>query len=426
MKIGSFDTSSITNPLSNAASAIEKKVEAKLESAVDTVKTAEAKVENFARSEYQEVKDFAKVTGQKVEQKIESAVDTVKHAAKELPSFRVPQGVKDLGKKVFGEAPKPKEVEGGANLDIKNGGKSDEKVDLNDKAKFLSAWGQKDDTEDTRSDGARCQSNTIIAGLLMKGGPEEVKAGLGKALAKAKEEQAAETDPNRKKALERAVTNLQSAVDGLEKKTVTRGQLDRAADALFTVMTPARDGEKAQFDADGDPVGGIKGADKDKIRDMEKRVGLTDGSEATKVGEKFFAPLTDDNREVSDNVWEKIQPGKAAHVSVNLYGEHKATGVGLKPDDKVQYTSKGEPYMLKPNGDYEFLNKQAQHAVLFGKNADGTRYIYNPIGEPPYISEKPGDKASSEKLDQMAANLMGVKPTKDRDSNDWQADVTTY
>jgi hypothetical protein len=452
MKIGSFDTSSITSSISNAVNKVEDKVssavntvESKVESAATTVKDtvvkAEAKVENFAKSEYKEVKDFAKVTGQKLEQKFDSAVHTVKDAAKELPSFRVPQGVKDLSKKVFGDD-KPKGVEGGADMGVKNGGDPNEKVDLNDKEAFLKTFGQKDRDEDTLSDGARCQSNTIIAGLLMKGGPDEVKKGLTNVRDLANDQLKTETDPARKKALETAVKNLNGAIDGIANKTATRGQLDHAADALFTVMTPAKDKDgKAQFNADGTVTDGIKGADKDEIRKMEAKVGLSQGQEATTVKEKWFAPFTDDNREVSDKVWDSIKPGESAHVAVNLYGEHVATGKDpwgqpLKYDDNKQ------PYFEErvPNPKYNprnpnseetivvrrSINREAQHAVLMGRNADGTRYLYNPMGDPPYVSEKKGDKASVEAFDKMSTSLMGVQKGKSNTSNDWQAEVTKY
>lgn len=42
------------------------------------------------------------------------------------------------------------------------------------------------------------------------------------------------------------------------------------------------------------------------------------------------------------------------------------------------------------------------------------------------MTEKPGDKASSEAVDEMSASLMGVQAGKARDSNDWQAEVTPY
>ncbi|MBL8919335.1 MAG: hypothetical protein JNJ54_10770 [Myxococcaceae bacterium] len=436
MKIGSFDTSTVTSKLSSAVESVEKKVEAKVSSTVDSVREtasdvkiavvrAEARVESFARSEYEQAKDFARVTGQRIEQKVDGAVQAMKDGAKELPSFKVPQGVKDLGSRLFGEErDSSRRVEGGTNWSQKNSGKPDEVVDLNDKEKFLSTYGQKDQLDSTRSDEARCQSNTIIAALLMKGGPEEVKKGLSAALATAREQQASETDPNRKKALDRAVTNLQSAVDGLSAGKVTRGQLDKAADAMWTLMVPARENDRQHFDKDGDPVGGITGISTSAIREMEKTVGLTDGSAPVIVKEKWFAPFTDDNREVSDKVWDKIEPGKSAHVATNLYGEHKATGLG--PDGKpITISGKGQPYIYE-NGEMKLLNAHAQHAVLFGKNADGTRYIYNPLADPPYLTEKKGDKASSEKLDAMAANLMGLQKGKSSDSNDWQAEVTAY
>jgi putative sterol carrier protein len=448
MKIGSFDTSSITAPLSRAVDKVEDKVsatvdqvEAKVDSTVTTVKQtvvqAEQKVETFAKSEYGQAKDYAKLTGKKLEQTFDSTVKAVKDAA---PSFRIPQGVKDVSTKLFGSDAPAKGVEGGADLGRKNGGDPSEVVDLKDPAKFLSTYGQKDKDDDTVTDGSRCQSNTIIAGLLMKGGPDEVKAGLTKALDKAKAQLSVETDPGRKKALEGAVKNLQSAVDGLSAGKVTRGQLDHAADALFMVMTPAKDPNtnQAQFAADGTPAPGLKGVEKDQIREMEKQVGLTDGADATLVKEKWFAPFTDDNREVSDNVWDKIQPGKAAHVGVNLYGEDKAKGED-QWGNKLQYTSEGLPFYTErvPNPDYKpgkpetidvrhYVDQEAQHAVLFGKNADGTRYIYNPMGDPPYMTEKPGDKASSEALDTMSASLMGVKKGKTASSNDWTAEVTPY
>lgn len=451
MKIGSFDTSSITSPLSKAVNKVEDKVssavstvEAKVDSAVTTVKdtvvSAEQKVENFAKSEYQEAKDFAKVTGQKIEQKLDSAVSAVKEAAKEIPSFRIPQGVKDLGKKVFGE--KPSGIEGGADMGVKNGGDPNEKVDLDDKEKFLKTFGQKDQDTDTLSDGARCQSNTIIAGLLMKGGPDEVKKGLGNARDLANEQLKTESDPARKKALEIAVKNLSTAIDGIGNKSVTRGQLDHAADALFTVMTSAKDKDgKAQFNADGTVAEGIKGADKDEIRKMEKQVGLTQGEDATTVKEKWFAPFTDDNREVSDKVWDSVKPGESAHVAVNLYGEHVATGKDPW-GQPLKYDDKGQPYFeervanpkfdpRKPGSEETMVvrkpvNREAQHAVLMGRNSDGTRYIYNPMGDPPYMSEKKGDQASSDALDKMSASLMGVQKGKKNTSNDWQAEVTKY
>lgn len=422
MKIGSFDTSSITSKISDAVDTVKAKVVA-----------AEEKVETFARSEYEEVKDFAKVTGEKIEAKVEAV-------KQDLPSFRVPQGVSDLGKKVFGDSKKAT-VEGGADLGVKNSKNPDEKVDLGDKEKFLATWGQKDSNTDTLSDGARCQSNTIIAGLLAKGGPDEVKKGLSNARDLANEQLKTEADPNRKKALELAVKNLGAAIDGIGAKSITRGQMDHAADALFTVMTPAKNGDRQQFDAEGLPAEGNKGVNESDIRNMEKCVGLTQGQEGTTVKEAWLAPLTDDNREVSDKVWKSIEPGKSAHVAVNLYGEHIATGKDPYGND-MKKDRNGEPYFDEriPNPNWNpadnaseqfkvkrhYVNEEAQHAVLMGKNADGTRYIYNPMGDPPYMTEKPGDKASSEALDKMAASLMGVQKGKGRDSNDWQAEVTPY
>ena len=65
------------------------------------------------------------------------------------------------------------------------------------------------------------------------------------------------------------------------------------------------------------------------------------------------------------------------------------------------------------------------HAVLFGKNADGTRYIYNPLGDPPYLSEKKGDSKSSAALDKMAASLMAQKGF-GTVTDDYHSQVTTY
>lgn len=55
------------------------------------------------------------------------------------------------------------------------------------------------------------------------------------------------------------------------------------------------------------------------------------------------------------------------------------------------------------------------HAVLFGKNADGTRYIYNPMG----------DSKSSEALDKMAAKMMGMKKFGSV-TDDFHSKVTNY
>jgi hypothetical protein len=429
---------SITDRVSNAVSTTINKVEDKAASAVDSVKStvvqAEQKVETFAKSEYETVKNYAQVTGQAVVKKAEAAVDA---GVKEVKSFKVPQGVSaplhNLYDKVVGKPPESSAdvKEGGVDMKRANSGKPEEVVNLSDKSKiqdFLNTYGQKDQNADTNSDGARCQSNVMVAGMLMKGGTPGLITGLKNAKVEAEKELSTATG-GRKLALEASIKNLTTAVQHLDAGTATRGDLDHAADALFHTMA-----KTATYNDKGEVT--TSGIEHKNIQAMEKTLGLTGGEEAKEVGEySTLNPMQlyyGNDEEVANKTWESIQPGQTAHVGVNLYGEHLANGAGPE-GEKIEKSSSGKLF-YQPKGTsavsdrvYVRSNEQGgiNHAVLFGKNQDGTRYIYNPLGDPPYTTEKKGDSKSTDALDKLAASLMAQKKF-GKVTDDYHSQVTTY
>jgi hypothetical protein len=240
-------------------------------------------------------------------------------------------------------------------------------------------------------------------------------------------------------ALQNAVKEYDSALSGLKSGNPTRGQLDGAADALFHTMAPAD-----IYNAKGEPTS--SGMDESRITSMEKEVGLTTQDKANDVGMyKWYNPANlfrGNDREVVNNLYDQIPNGGTAHVGVNLYGEALAKGAG--PDgEPIQKSSSGELY-YQPKGTADndvssrvYINlkpaangsgsqeRGIDHAVLFGKNADGTRYIYNPNGDPPYLSEKKGDSASTDALNKMAASLM-ARTKANSAFDDYGAKITNY
>lgn len=341
------------------------------------------------------------------------------------------QGAQWIRDKIEGEAPTDN-VEGGANMRASNSGDPNERVDLSpDKVgDFLKTFGQKDKLDETTSDRARCQSNVIVAGLLLKGGPEGLKGGLEKGLAKAEQDlkslpdgEPGSSEAAKKDALKNAVSEYKRTIAAIDSGEVTRGDLDRAGDALWHTFTTKDNYSVGKDDQGRWRTDGLAGS---TVNEMERLVGLTTQQAPEEVGEQSaWNPANwfqDDNAEVSDEVWGRIGSGQTAHVGVNLYGEHIATGKGPN-GEAVQYDG-DRPYFVTGSGKKEYLEEDVNHAVLFGRNAEGQRFIYNPIGEPPYLVEKPGDQASTKALDEMSAKLMANR--KSGGGGDYRAKVTRF
>lgn len=423
--------SSVTSGISNAVDAVENKVsdavdtvENKVSSAVDTVETGAQQTVDFAKSEFKQATDYAKATGQKLENAASSAYDQ----AKSIPLGNPLTAGAKLLEKLQGKPPAATNEGEGLAAAPRNSGDPNQPVDLSSKEniqKFLASYGQNDRLDSTNSDESRCQSNVMVAGLLLKGGPEALQKGLVNARADAAEQLKTATGP-KKTNLENALKEYDSAIAGLQSGKPTQGQLDGAADALFHTMSKPTD-----YKPDGSVYS--DGADPAAISKMEKTLGLTGGQGAQQVGEyHWYNPAqvwTNNNQEVANNIFAQIPNGSSAHVGVNLFGEAMATGKGPN-GEPVQKSDSGEPYYI-PKGladsvdNRQYLNKPINHAVLFGKNSDGTRYIYNPNGNPPYLSEKKGDKASSQALDTMAADLIS-RQKKGFFTDDYGSKMTNY
>lgn len=340
-------------------------------------------------------------------------------------------------------------LEGGMDESLRNSGDPSEVVDLSSREKvqeFLNTYGQKDRLDSTESDMARCQSNVVIAGLLLKGGPEAVGEGLEGPLAKAEAElakldgmgaddraalmTALEKDhgrpyseaevqkaiDGRRAALETAIRDMKSARDKCEEgDELTRGDLDRAADALLHTYSAGTD-----YNWEGKLwSAGLPGS---VVNQMERDANLTTQASPDQVGENagVVSWFTADRGEVSGNVWERIPPGGSAHVGVNLWGE-TGTGPG---GEEIQHDS-GNRYYYEAGGQRHYLRQNVNHAVMFGRNDDGSRFIYNPLGDPPYMSEDPNDPASGEALEAMSRRLVAERQRGWLDS-DHEAKVTNF
>jgi hypothetical protein len=321
----------------------------------------------------------------------------------------------------------------------------DQPVDLaspEGREKFLSQWGQVDREKDTKTDDARCQSNTAMAGLLQKGGPEELAKGLENAKKAAEERAKSESDPDRKAMLEKAAKQLGETADAVRKNQATPEQLDRAADALYKTYASNESIDPKTGELTDE---GARGMDRENIEKMEKDLGLTKGGRR-EIGEgSALNPLNwfkDDDKETSDNVWDEIKPGEQAHVGVNWKGDIRARweqdpstkGPNGEP---IQTDSRGRPYYETPVRDAsgeikykkdgtpqmrrEYLDEGDRgHAVLFGRDKDGSRYIYNPLGNPPLISEK---NLGKDRFDQVSKDLMGREKRKE---GEYTAPFTKY
>jgi hypothetical protein len=287
-------------------------------------------------------------------------------------------------------------------------GQSDEAahVDLGSHEKveaFLAGWSQNDYLSDTKSDSGRCQSNSMMAALLLKGGPEGLSKGLMNAALKARERAenmtAAEKalDPARYQRLQEAAKTLAKAADAAQNNDLTYSKLDHAANALFETFASPDD----LANVEGNNQGGMDKAD---IAAEEKALGLTDGGPREEVNATPFGG------HASDQVWGDIKPGQCAHVDVMGDGEWLAKGHGPH----------GEP-IEKKDGTYCYLDKTTQpqqymdvegptnHAVVFGREKDGARYIYNPEGHPNLVKENPNDAQSVKDFEKLSHALMGKK-----------------
>src|SRR5205085_136951 len=140
------------------------------------------------------------VVAAKAEAVEETVVDSAKtaaawggHVAHQAASvlesrLKLPSAVKPKAK-VAAAAAQATQKEGGVNESLKNSGDPNQVVDISSPQAIhqtLATLGQKDQVDDTDADFSRCQSNVILAGLLVKGGKTELRAGLDKARADAK------------------------------------------------------------------------------------------------------------------------------------------------------------------------------------------------------------------------------------------------
>lgn len=419
---------SVENKVSSAVDTVENKLSSAVDSVEQTAKSVETKAVDFAKSEFKQATDYAKATGQKLEHAAEKVYDT----AKSIPLGNPLTAGKKLLEKLEGKSSDAPSVQGeGGPTSKPNGGDPNEKVDLGnpDKIKdFLSTYGQRDKTDSTNSDGARCQSNVMVAGLLLKGGVPELQKGLQTARDDAQKQLDGGATGGKKIALQNAIKEYDEALGGLKSGSPTRGQLDKAADALFhTMAQPSVYNDKGEPTADG--IG------EKQISEMENKLGLG-GGEAHDVGEyKWYNPAqlwTDNNEEVANKVFESIPNGGSAHVGVNLYGEALAKQAGPN-GEKIQKSDRGELYYIPGDKPDQVTNREyiyradgkergINHAVLFGKSADGSRFIYNPNGDPPMISEK---SAGKKQFEAMAADLI-ARQKAGTVTDDYKARVTNY
>jgi hypothetical protein len=285
-----------------------------------------------------------------------------------------------------------------------------------DKAKvdrFLASWDQLDDLTETRTDPNRCPANMVVASLLKKGGLPELKEGLesarteaNKALADAR----SQTPPDDAKIgrLESAIKAYDETIQAIDEDRVTPQHLDRSADALQKTFSqwPTKEfpkdhskaGQKIDpYDSEGNAVTGMFHGNTNA---MEQAVGLTSKESPTLVEGK-------DDAEVNQKLWDSIPPGGQTHVGVHgegelMWREKGLHGEELLPKDGPPYTH----YIDGPTGGRVDLAGDVNHAVVFGRNEDGSRYIYNPLGSPPLVTENKDDPKSVAAFDERARMLM--------------------
>ena len=396
-------------------------------SAIDDTKEAVSGAASTLASAASDAYDSAKETASGVVDAAGGAMDTAKAEVENASAWVKHQAdgfASDLEAKLNPGAAAAKEQEG----KVADAARSpatlpaDQPVDLNsptDRARFLAQWGQFDKTDATESDGSRCQSNTAMAGLLLNGGPERLQKGLLAAQKEAESVAASETDPDRKKMLQGAAKQLGETAAAAGKNKLTPDQMDKASDALFKTF------------ADNDHVDVKTGSEKGKGMDakgvakLEKTLGLNEDPDSkwSEVKERSWIDPrgwgSDDNEEVNDQIWGGMKPGQQAHISVK--GENTYAAQGKGPNgEKIELTSKGVPYYNeKGTGERKWLSGgTANHAVLFGRNENGARYIYNPGASPSYIHEDP---KNPKEFDKHAATLVAK-----RNKDDFYANVTPY
>lgn len=288
---------------------------------------------------------------------------------------------------------------------------------------LLSQWGQVDRSADTVTDGVRCQSNTAIAGLLMNDAhpPQRLATGLRSAQQEATRQATAETDPVRRQAMQTAAQELGTAADAAQRNQVTPDQLDHAADALFHTFA-----QRDAFDAQGNLV--ADGMNRSNIRNMERTLGLSSGGAAQTVGETSWMPdfIRSGDRQASDNLWSSIGNGQSAHVGVHsgadLSRQWEADHSTLGPNgETIQRGSDGNHFYMDEGHRVVLEHQSENHAVLFGRDASGSRYVYDPLAQPTYESEA---TMGRDRFDALSRSLMS--PAHGPGGGEYQAPVTRY
>lgn len=434
--------------ISSAYNKVADTVSDAVDGAQETVSEAVDQVEEAVSTAADGVKDAASDVAEAVgkaanavEEKAEAAAAWAQHTA---DGFAL-----DLENRLNPDAARIKDEEGA----ISDAAASpatlpqDKPVDLESKesrAQFLAQWGQFDkDDAGTTTDASRCQSNTAMAALLLKGGPQELKNGLEKAQKEAEARAMAETDPDRKAMLEAAARQLGDTARKAGENKATPRDLDKAADALFKTFA-----EKQRIDAkSGKLAEGTGGMDAKGIEALERTLGLTpDNKYVTKSERSWIDPRgwgDSDQEEVTEQIWADLKPGQQAHVSV--YGQSTYLAQGKGPHgEPIEKDWDGTPCfvdqellkelraknaaapigqedseaILRKKATVRLEGGEANHAVLFGRTESGARYIYNPGGNPAYLHEDPRNPAE---FDRKAAALV-PKAGKD----DYYAHVTPY
>jgi hypothetical protein len=423
--------------LSDFVGGIRDSISSGVDDVTQAASSAAQSVEQTASNAAEAVEDTASSAASTVEQAASSAVDTAKQdvqSAAQWAGHQYDSAATYLQNKLSAGAPddsQTSDVQGAGGdwgADRKLGEQQQVDLSSHDKVgQFLNDWGQDDDLGDTKTDRVRCQSNTAIAGMLMNGGPAELEKGLRAAADRADANaKAAPAGSDQQKQLTDAAARLRDAADAAHNNTLTPEKLDRASDGLFKTFADPNDINWK----DGSPNKGVGGMGGGQIRDMEKTLGLTGGEAPDHIGSKSeWNPLNwakSNKEETSENVWKFIPPGTSAHVGVFSDGERTATNAGphgepLRESDQAGYMeyddSKTGTTMLVPKENTK--DDHANHAVLFGREKDGTRYIYNSEGNPRFVSES----ADKKKFDQLSEHLM---PRKSGTKDDAQTDVTHY
>jgi hypothetical protein len=362
-----------------------------------------------------DLKQAASDAANTVEQKASSAADTVEEKAADVAPD-AEDGAKKVGQWAAHESDagasylqdklnpgRPNDAAEG----VEAGGETtaaertvgeDDQVDLSSRDKveeFLNQWGQEDSLDDTKFDAVRCTCNTAIAGMLMNGGPAELEKGLRAGADKAENDASAAPSPQ-KEQLADAAQRLREAADAARDNNLTPAELDRASDALYKTFADPNNidwkngsPKKTMFQENGTlytrTIGGL---DEWHNRVMEKSLGLTGGESPDHLGSKSeWNPanwLKSNKQETAENVWKDIPPGTSAHVGV------------------------------RGGGDY------MGHAVLFGREKNGARYIYDPDSDPKFMSEATDKAKFDERVEkEMIARKQGT-------TGDATADVTHY